>query len=262
MPDDRKPRTPLAVPRSRLVRGPGPVVRPDFRTEFLDFERGIRMGNIEPNQRITQILKAHLERRHGTPFVTDRWGRGVYWRWICWLPVESRKAKPLSSKVNFGCAKFYVTINLERQTFEAGMQVERAPTTPGGEVRTREDWDVHALLAGLARGKPLADEVARLVRSEGFTVRAGPFSERGEFTAANYRGPAPLARAMSVIPAGDWGGFQLCYVFARDEVRAMGGGEITAAVADIFDDLARAMNLVMTVPCLRLPGQPPAAGTR
>ena len=61
-------------------------VRPAFKREFLDFERGIRMGGLEPNERITQIVKAHLVARHGQPFIIDKWGRGRFWRWICWLP--------------------------------------------------------------------------------------------------------------------------------------------------------------------------------
>jgi hypothetical protein len=243
---------PMWVPQSRLVKGPPPKVRPDFRRTFLDFQRGIRMGNIEPNQRITQILKAYLEDRHGTRFITDRWGRGVYWRWICWLPVESRRAKPLSSKVNFGCAKFYVAINLEGQTFEAGLQIERAPMVPGVSwVHTQTDWDVHTLVRGLKGRTKIAREIARLVRQEEFTVRSGPFMEQVTYTSATYRGPAPLARAMREMAVDQWGGFQLCCEFSRDEVQAMTGSEIVAAVGDIFDELVSLGNQVMTVPCLR-----------
>ena len=79
-----------------------------FRSEWIDFQRGIRVGNLEPHERITQILKFHLEQRYRTPFVTDRWGRGVYWQWICWLPRANREAKPISNKVNFGCAKLFI----------------------------------------------------------------------------------------------------------------------------------------------------------
>lgn len=248
-------RIPEWVPRSRLLRGPAPRVRPDFSPTLLDFRRGIHMGNLEPNQRITQIMKAVLESQHGTRFITDRWGRGVYWRWICWLPVQNRQAKPLSSGFNFGCAKFYTSLDLEAQTFEAGMQVERAPLKTGaGFVRTEKDWDVHRLVRGLRRGSPLAREVARLVRQEGFTVRAGPFGERSTFTAATYRGPAPLASRCKAIPPDTWGGFQLCYVFTRTEIKAMTGEEIVGAIGDIFDEVTPAMNLVMTVPCLRASG--------
>lgn len=240
--------------KARVLHGPPPTVRPDFRREFLDFKRGIRMGNLEPNQRITQILRHALETRHGTRFITDRWGRGVYWQWICWLPVENRAAKPLSSGYNFGCAKFYITI--DEDSFEAGMQIERAPLRSGRAfVRARQDWDFYALVRGLRRGTKLAREIARLVRDEGFTVRAGLFGGRREYTSSGYRGPAPLRQACEAMPPDDWGGFQLCYVFSRDEVQTMSGAEIVEAVTDIFNELCAAMNAVMTVPCLRTAGE-------
>jgi hypothetical protein len=65
--------------KGRRVESAAPLVRPDFSPACLDFEHGIRVGNLEPHQRITRILKAALEGRHATAFTTDRWGRGVYW---------------------------------------------------------------------------------------------------------------------------------------------------------------------------------------
>src|ERR1017187_10710498 len=82
-----------------LAKGTGPMAElptgEAFRSEWIDFQRGIRVGNIEPHERITQILKFYLEQRYRTSFVTDRWGRGVYWQWICWLP--DRKSTRLNS---------------------------------------------------------------------------------------------------------------------------------------------------------------------
>ncbi len=86
---------------------------------------GIRVGNLEPDERITRILKHHLETRHGVPFVTDRWGRGVYWQWICWVPRPNRAAKPLSHDANWCSAKLYITVDRKSMSFEAGMTVER-----------------------------------------------------------------------------------------------------------------------------------------
>ena len=252
MPRDKPQSLPQWLPKKRLVHAAAPTVRPQFSPAYLDFERGIRMGNLEPHQRITRILRHWFEQRHGTPFITDRWGRGVYWQWICWLPVENRRAKPQSSKYNFGCAKFYITLDRDERTFEAGVQIERAPTRPSGDdVQARPDWDFFALVRGLRRGSPLAAELARLVGREGFTVRAGPFSEQRSFTCENYSGPAPLARACRNMPPDAWGGFQLCYVFPKDEILAMTGGEIVGALQAVFDELVPAMNLVMTVPCLK-----------
>ncbi|MBI3950356.1 MAG: hypothetical protein HY314_07875 [Acidobacteria bacterium] len=67
-------------PTLRLFVPPGT----DVRTEYLDFDRGIRVGNLEPHERITRILKIALESGFGQSFVTVRWGRGVYWQWIGW----------------------------------------------------------------------------------------------------------------------------------------------------------------------------------
>ena len=167
------------IPKKRLASAQAiPLVRPDFRTEFLDFDRGgIRMGNIEPNQRITQIIKAALEDRYQTPFVIDKWGRGVYWMWICWLARESRAAKPWSNKVNFGCAKFYISIDADDQTFEAGLQIERAPLERAKArqsdhgVRVNDDWDFNTLLRGWRKGTVIHTQVSRLVSQDGFTVR-------------------------------------------------------------------------------------------
>jgi hypothetical protein len=89
-----------------------------FRPEFLDFQRGIRVGNLEERERITRILKIALESRYGESFVTERWGRGVFWRWIGYLSRANRAAKPVSSNVSFGCAKFFLSMNPEEQLFQ------------------------------------------------------------------------------------------------------------------------------------------------
>ena len=34
-----------------------------FRPAWIDFERGIRVGNLEPHERITRIIKHRLEER-------------------------------------------------------------------------------------------------------------------------------------------------------------------------------------------------------
>ena len=69
------------LPRAKSSAGAAELPTGEaFRPEWIDFEHGIRVGNLEPHERITQILKFHLESRHRTPFVTDRWGRGVYWQ--------------------------------------------------------------------------------------------------------------------------------------------------------------------------------------
>ena len=36
-----------------------------FQTEWIDFARGIRVGHLEPHERITQILKFYLDKENG-----------------------------------------------------------------------------------------------------------------------------------------------------------------------------------------------------
>ena len=77
-----------------------------FRSEYLDFDRGIRVGHLAVEERLTQIIKSRLTERYGVRMLCDRWGRGMYWQWLCWVPEPNKKAKPLSAGHNFGSTKF------------------------------------------------------------------------------------------------------------------------------------------------------------
>jgi len=232
-------------------------VRPAFKREFVDLDRGIRMGRLEPNERITQIVKAHLVGKHGQDFVIDKWGRGRFWRWISWLPRANRDAKPRSSSYSFSCAKFFLSVDSDDRCLQAGLQIERACVRRGrgsaDEVYLADDWDWHRLVKGLRKGTPLEAELARLVGREGFHATAGPFSDMTVFSGRRWGGVAAVRRACGRIPANEWGGFQLYYPIPEKELDAMPGGEIVAAVLAIFDEVAPAMNLVQSVPCLVLP---------
>ena len=183
-----------------------------FRTEWIDFEQGIRVGRLDPHERITQILKFHLEGRHGTPFVIDRWGRGVFWQWICWLPRANREVKPISNKVNFGCAKLFISADRETLTFKAGLQVERG-FVEGSEAAEdwglREDWDWHRLMRQCRKGSALDDELHRLLREEEFVAEVGDWENNTVLTAANFRSAGQIASAARKCPPKHWAGFQL-----------------------------------------------------
>lgn len=231
-------------------------VRPAFRRSFLDFERGIRMGGLAPNERITQIIKMLLKDRHAQDFVIDKWGRGRYWQWICWLPRANRDAKPRSSGYNFSCAKFFVALDRDRRELQAGLQIERATVHrgrgPAREVTLRDDWDYHRLMANLRSGTPLARELRRLAVDEGFTVYVGNTpARRATFRGRGWRGPAAVRRALEAVPDDDWGWFQVYYPTPEKELDRMTGDEIVATVLAVFDEVTPAMNHVMTEPCLR-----------
>jgi hypothetical protein len=244
----------MAKARKVLAAPPLPV-RPAFKRAFLDFERGIRMGNLEPEERITQIIKYHLVQRHRRDFIIDKWGRGVYWQWICWVVRANREAKPISGGYNFSCAKFFVSLDREDRSLKAGMQIERAYVRrghgPADEVYAEEDWDFYRLLKGLRKGSPLEKELRRLVGVEGFTAYVGGTSGKDlALRGRRWGGAAAFRRACQKIPPDSWGWFQLYYATPEKELDAMDGGEIIAAILAIFDEVTPAMNLVMDEPFL------------
>jgi hypothetical protein len=219
-----------------------------FRPAWIDFEKGIRVGNLEPHERITQILKYRLEQEYGTGFVTDRWGRGVYWQWICWVPRADREAKPLSSGINFGCAKFFISQDRDERIFQSGMTVERgwaAGTPPFPGIRLKRDWDWHRLMAACVKGSPLDEELRRLVCREGFTISVT--GAGAPFTAANFKGAQQVRAAAEKAPARQWAGFSLFYPMPEAELAACSGYELVQAVSGIFTEVTPAMNACMQV---------------
>jgi len=222
-----------------------------FRPEWIDFERGIRVGNLEPHERITQILKYHLESRYRTPFITDRWGRGVYWQWICWLPRANREAKPISHGVNFGCAKLFISADGERRIFKSGLTIERGYAS-GPEVSkpwgTQPDFDWHRLIKQCRRGTVFDRELHRLVHSEGFVAAAVREQASGGLIERSFTGTNELRQALQRCSPERWAGFQLYYPMPERELRACTGYELVQAITAVFRALVPAMNCCMDVP--------------
>jgi len=221
-----------------------------FRPEYLDFQRGIRVGNLDDNQRITRILKLALEARYQESFVTERYGRGVYWQWIGFLPRANRSAKPISSKVSFGCSKFYLTVDTDEQCFKCGFSVERGMIKPPPDypkIGLKKDWDWHRLLAALNAKSPMARELKRLVSREGFIIEAGNWNERHAFDKNNFPGVAKIKRALNKAAAEDWAGFQLHYPMSEEEVRSSTGVDLIESMMAVFEEVTPAMNLCMQI---------------
>jgi hypothetical protein len=239
---------PAVLPRAPIDRAwsGAPV---GFRSSFLDFDRGIRVGNLEPHERITRILKTGLESRFGTPFVTERWGRGVYWQWIGYLARENRSAKPVSSGVSFGCSKFFVSVDTDDRRFTCGMQVERGylrPPAGFAACRLRSDWDWHRLLAGLEPRRPLVRELARLA-ADGFEIHAGSWRDPHVFAGPRLP-PAHQIKARLLEAAGrHWCGFQVYYALGEDEVRSTPGPELVEVMFAVFGEVAPLLSLCSQV---------------
>jgi hypothetical protein len=224
-----------------------------FRAEWIDFDRGLRVGNLEPHERITQILKHHLEMRHGTKFITDRWGRGVYWQWICWLPRANREAKPLSNRVNFGCAKLFISADQESRVFKSGLQVERGYAVgpePYPGCLLQKDWDWHRLMKQCREGSALDRELRRLLKREGFVAEVGDWEANAVFSGRNFKSAGQIRAVLKDYPRREWVGFQLYYPMPEKEVRSCSGYEIVKAVLGVFAEVVPAMNACMQVPLM------------
>ncbi len=220
-----------------------------FRSEFLDFERGIRVGNLEPRERITRILKAGLEARYGQEFVTERWGRGVFWQWIGFLNRANRNAKPKSSHVSFGCSKFFVMVDTGDRRFKCGLQVERGYLRAPREMREcqlRSDWDWQRLVAALTPRGALMRELRRLLDDE-FEIQAGTWAEPHVFRKSTLPGAGRLRALLDGEPAREWCGFQLYFAMDEADVRAMNGTDLVDTMFAVFDEVRPAMNECMQV---------------
>jgi hypothetical protein len=226
---------------------PFPRTAIGFLPEYLDFERGIRVGNLEDNQRITRILKLALESRYQEPFITERYGRGVFWQWIGFLPRANRMAKPISSKVSFGCSKFFFTVDTEEQLFKCGFSVERgfrvSPDFPGIELKP--DWDWHRLTKSLGPAGAMARELKHLVMVEGFRIDAGGWEDRFAVTKGKFPSMPKLKKVLDNAPGNAWAGFQLYYPMSKKEVRSSTGVDLIEAMMAIFEEVTPAMNLCM-----------------
>jgi len=228
-----------------------PATAVAFRPEYLDFRRGIHVGNLEDNERITRILKLALESRYAQPFVTERWGRGVYWQWIGYLPRANREAMPISSRVSFGCSKFFLSVDTDEKLFKCGLQVERgyveAPRDYP-ECQLQTDWDWHRLLRSLKPRSAMERELRRLVCREGFMLHAGSWeTESAYFSRHSFPSMQKLRRLLAAAPAAHWAGFQLYYPMTEDEVRGSTGLDLVESMLAVFREVTPAMNLCMWV---------------
>jgi hypothetical protein len=219
-----------------------------FRTQWIDFTHGIRVGNLEPHQRITKILKYRLEEKYKTGFVTDRWGRGVYWQWICWLNRANRDAKTVSRGVNFGCAKLFISVDRYAKVFQCGLQIERGYAKGHGDKAwgLKKDWDWNRLVAQCRAESPCEAEIRRLVKREGFIARMEGGGREAVF-GADFDFAAGIREAARRMPADQWAGFQVFYPIPEAEVRAASGYELVQAVLGAFTEVIPLMNMCVQV---------------
>ena len=229
-----------AIPRTAI----------DFKPEYLDFKRGIRVGNLEDNQRITRILKLAIEEEFQEPFVTERFGRGVYWQWIGFLVRANRSAKPASSNVSFGCSKFFITMDTIDCLFKCGFSVERGfqKAPPGYEqCELKPDWDWNRLLKQLKTDGGLYPELKRLVKREGFSIDAGNWEETNTFRKNSLPDPGKLRKILKNAIPDSWAGFQVYYPMNEKEVSGSPGVDLVESMLAVFREVTPAMNRCMQI---------------
>lgn len=221
-----------------------------FQPEFLDFHKGIRVGHLEPHQRITQILKLSLEALFGEDFVIDRWGRGVYWQWICFLPKANREAKPISADVNFGCSKFFIKMDRKEGLFKAGLHVERGRLDTSGKhlsYQLQEDWDWHRLIQAIHGRSTLYRQLRRLVQEDGFQIDCGTRETGTHFDEVHFPSADALRSALLGYADPDWVVFQLYYPMPPQEVQQSSGSDLVESILAIMQEVAPVMNECMQI---------------
>jgi hypothetical protein len=236
--------------RKAKISQPFPRAAIGFLPEYLDFQKGIHVGNLNENQRITRILKLALEARYQEPFVTERFGRGVYWQWIGFLPRSNRSAKPISSKISFGCSKFYLTIDSNAKLFKCGFSVERGMIIPPDnfpKIQLQPDWDWHRLLKSLKAVGAMEKELKRLVSREGFRAEAGNWDNQLLISKNKIPPMAQLKKILAGAPAAEWAGFQIYYPMTNEEVLESSGVDLIESMMAIFNEVTPAMNLCMQI---------------
>ena len=210
------------------------------------------MGHLEPHQRITQILKLTLQDRYQEDFVIDRWGRGVYWQWICFLPKANRIAKPLSGSHNFSCSKFFIKVDRNDSIFKSGLHVERGLGNSSKDrpaFQLQEDWDWHRLIKGLRGNRSrLYRALRRLVLEDHFHIHAGTREKYTRYSHLNFPRAAELRRTLTEYSDQEWVVFQLYYPMAPDEVKGSTGSDLVEAILAILQEVVPVMNLCMQVP--------------
>ena len=219
-----------------------------FKAEYLDFGKGIRVGHLEPRARITQILKLSLQELYGQDFIIDRWGRGVYWQWICFVPRANRRAKPLSGGRSYSSAKFFIMVDREEGLFKSGLHVERGliqPPDAQEAYRLRPDWDWHRLTQGLEPTGWWEREVRRLIEEDGFQLTLGSFRTGLRSFSRRLPPASDLREIIADAPPDKWFVFQLHYPMTPEEVEGSAGPDLVAGMLAVFRELTPVMNLCL-----------------
>ncbi len=214
-----------------------------FQTNWIDMDRGIRVGHLEEDERITWILKQRLKESFGERFLIDRWGRGVYWQYVWFVPEGNWRAKNIGGSGHFASAKYFISVDQDRRVFQAGLFLESGHQKDSDPrfVRTRQ-WDWPRFTRRLARDTQFRLALSRLIRKDGFELAVGFGEDRVIFDSARFRGPGSILSEIRRRPAGGWTVVSLYYPMLEDELQRTRGPAVVDATMAVFNELLPIMN--------------------
>ena len=216
-------------PRRRLRVSPGVS---GFRA------RHSRRQSERTNERITRILKLALEARYGQPFVTERWGRGVYWQWIGYLAPRQSPAKPISSDVSFGCSKFSCrwipgTGREVRAADRARLRESPAPIPRPFRVAAGLGLAPAAGGAQAPERDGAGTQAACVVKVSCCMPAVGE-EEPVRIFGSELPRRRELREALEGAPGTHWAGFQIFYPMNESEVQNATGLELVESVLAVI----------------------------
>jgi hypothetical protein len=224
---------------------------PGFKSEWIDFKNGIRIGHLEPEQRITQILKAELLRLYQEDFLVDHWGRGVYWAYIWFCPRKNLKIKNFKGKGQFPSAKYFIGLDSDRQKFVTGFYVESGYSVhEEPRFQRQPDWDWNRFIEKLKSDSDFEKELRLLIQKEGFELAIGFEEDLCIFSGSNYSGPEPIIQEIEKRLRDNWVVVQIYFPFTEKDIKAMDGSEIVQAVLGTWQETSGMMNMFLQIPLI------------
>lgn len=214
-----------------------------FKNEFIDFKHGIRVGHLEKEQRITQILKEQLLKIFKEDFIIDHWGRGIFWPYIWFCPRANLKAKKFEGSGQFPSAKYFIGVDSERSLFLSGFYVESGyEKAEEPRYQRNEDWDWNHFINRLKNEPSFQKELERLIVKEGFELAIGFEENLNVFNRKNFQGLQPIRDEIERRLREDWVVVQVYYPLSGKELKSMKGDDIVQSIIGIWIELVQLLN--------------------
>jgi hypothetical protein len=220
-----------------------------FNTQWIDFKKGIRVGHLEEDQRITQILKKRLLKLFNEDFLIDHWGRGLFWSYIWFCPRKNLKAKNFKGPGQFPSAKYFIGVDSNRRLFVAGFYVESGYNeSEEPRYQRNSDWDWNRFVVKLKKDSVFQKEVQRLMFEEDFELAIGFEENLKIFDKQNFKDLEPVCDEINKRLNEDWVVVQIYYPLSEKELKSMNGAELIQAIMGIWSESAGLMNACLRVP--------------